>query len=124
MLDRLHEMGPRLAIDDFGTGHSSLVYLQRLPIDQIKVDRSFVMNMATSPSDAVIVRSTIDLAHNLGVTVVAEGVEDYVALDLLIEYGCESAQGYLFTRPRAADDLAAWLTESPFGAPVQVRPAA
>ena len=120
VLDRLHEMGPRLAIDDFGTGHSSLVYLQRLPIDQVKVDRSFVMNLATSPSDAVIVRSTIDLAHNLGVTVVAEGVEDYVALDLLIEYGCESAQGYLFTRPRPADDLAAWLTESPFGAGVAV----
>ena len=121
VLDRLHGMGPRLAIDDFGTGHSSLVYLQRLPIDQVKVDRSFVMNLATTPSDAVIVRSTIDLAHNLGVTVVAEGVEDYVALDLLIEYGCECAQGYLFTRPRPADDLAAWLTESPFGAPAAAR---
>ena len=122
VLDRLHAMGERLAIDDFGTGHSSLVYLQRLPIDQIKVDRSFVMNLASSPSDAVIVRSTIDLAHNLGVTVVAEGVEDYLALDLLIEYGCESAQGYFFTRPRSADDLTAWLTESPFGAPAVVRP--
>ncbi len=122
VLDRLHAMGERLAIDDFGTGHSSLVYLQRLPIDQIKVDRSFVMKLASSPSDAVIVRSTIDLAHNLGVTVVAEGVEDYLALDLLIEYGCESAQGYFFTRPRSADDLTAWLAESPFGAPAVVRP--
>ena len=74
-------MGERVAIDDFGTGHSSLVYLQRLPIDEIKVDRSFVMNLATVPSDAVIVRSTIDLAHNLGLTVVAEGVEDEVALE-------------------------------------------
>ena len=74
-------MGERVAIDDFGTGHSSLVYLQRLPIDEIKVDRSFVMNLATVSSDAVIVRSTIDLAHNLGLTVVAEGVEDEVALE-------------------------------------------
>ena len=120
VLDLLHAMGERLAIDDFGTGHSSLVYLQRLPIDEIKVDRSFVLNLATDPGDAVIVRSTIDLAHNLGVTVVAEGVEDAAAMELLIEYGCECAQGYYFSRPRAADDLAAWLSESPFGAPVSV----
>jgi diguanylate cyclase (GGDEF)-like protein/PAS domain S-box-containing protein len=115
VLDQLHAMGERLSIDDFGTGHSSLVYLQRLPIDQIKIDRSFVMNLATNPGDAVIVRSTIDLAHNLGVTVVAEGVEDPLALDLLIEYGCESAQGFYFSRPRSADDLAEWLGVSAFG---------
>ena len=109
------------SIDDFGTGHSSLVYLQRLPIDQIKIDRSFVMNLATSPGDAVIVRSTIDLAHNLGVTVVAEGVEDPLALDLLIEYGCGSAQGFYFSRPRTADDLAEWLGASAFGATTAAR---
>ena len=73
------------------------------------------MNLASVPADAVIVRSTIDLAHNLGLTVVAEGVEDEGALDLLVEYGCDSAQGYFFSRPLAADELAAWLTESPFG---------
>ena len=89
-----------MSIDDFGTGYSSLAYLQNLPIDQIKVDRSFVMNLASVPGDAVIVRSTIDLAHNLGLTVVAEGVEDEITLDMLVEYGCDSAQG-LPLQPRA-----------------------
>jgi diguanylate cyclase (GGDEF)-like protein/PAS domain S-box-containing protein len=116
VLDRLHAMGERLAIDDFGTGHSSLVYLQRLPIDQVKVDRSFVMNLASAPSDAVIVRSTIELAHNLGLSVVAEGVEDETALSMLLEYGCDTVQGFLFSRPRPADELTTWLSESPFGA--------
>jgi diguanylate cyclase (GGDEF)-like protein/PAS domain S-box-containing protein len=116
VLDRLHAMGERLAIDDFGTGHSSLVYLQRLPIDQVKVDRSFVMNLASAPSDAVIVCSTIELAHNLGLSVVAEGVEDETALSMLLEYGCDTVQGFLFSRPRPADELTAWLSESPFGA--------
>ena len=119
VLELLHAMGERVSIDDFGTGHSSLVYLQRLPIDEIKVDRSFVMNLATVSSDAVIVRSTIDLAHNLGLTVVAEGVEDEVALDMLVEYGCDSAQGFLFSRPCPADELTVWLTESLVGAPVR-----
>jgi diguanylate cyclase (GGDEF)-like protein len=116
VLELLHAMGERVAIDDFGTGHSSLVYLQRLPIDEIKVDRSFVMNLATVSSDAVIVRSTIDLAHNLGLTVVAEGVEDDVALGMLVEYGCDSVQGYLFSRALPAEDLTAWLTEAAVGA--------
>jgi diguanylate cyclase (GGDEF)-like protein/PAS domain S-box-containing protein len=119
-LQRLHAIGQEIAIDDFGTGHSSLVYLQRLPIDQIKIDRSFVENLATVPGDAVIVRSTIDLAHNLGLSVVAEGVEDEAALDMLVEYGCDSAQGYLFSRPCAADEITEWLTESPFGVPLGV----
>jgi diguanylate cyclase (GGDEF)-like protein len=116
ILELLHAMGEHVAIDDFGTGHSSLVYLQQLPIDQIKVDRSFVINLASVSSDAVIVRSTIDLAHNLGLVVVAEGVEDEVALGMLIEYGCDSAQGFLFSRPCSAADLTAWLTESRYGA--------
>jgi diguanylate cyclase (GGDEF)-like protein/PAS domain S-box-containing protein len=116
ILELLHAMGERVAIDDFGTGHSSLVYLQRLPIDEIKVDRSFVLNVASVSSDAVIVRSTIDLAHNLGLTVVAEGVEDEVALGLLIEYGCDTAQGYLFSPPLAAPELTSWLSDSAVGA--------
>ena len=117
VLDRLHAMGERLSIDDFGTGYSSLAYLQTLPIDEMKIDRSFVMNLASVPNDAVIVRSTIELAHNLGLTVVAEGVEDEGALDMLLEYGCDTAQGYLFSRPQAAEELTPWLTESPNGAP-------
>jgi EAL domain-containing protein (putative c-di-GMP-specific phosphodiesterase class I) len=121
VLDLLHAMGERLAIDDFGTGHSSLVYLQRLPIDQIKIDRSFVMNLASVPADAIIVRSTIDLAHNLGLTVVAEGVEDQVALEMLVKYGCDTAQGDYFSRPCPAEELTAWLAGSPFGAPMGVR---
>ena len=78
VLDRLHMMGIRLSIDDFGTGYSSLAYLRQLPIDEIKIDRSFVMNMAISEDDAVIVRSTVDLGRNLGLEVVAEGVETVV----------------------------------------------
>jgi diguanylate cyclase (GGDEF)-like protein len=117
VLQRLHAMGERLAIDDFGTGHSSLVYLQRLPLDEIKVDRSFVTNLTTVASDAVIARSTIDLAHNLDLTVVAEGVEDTATLQRLLEYGCDLAQGYLFSRPLPADELTEWLHESPYGIP-------
>ena len=116
ILNLLHAMGERLAIDDFGTGHSSLVYLQQLPIDQVKVDRTFVTNLATVPGDAVIARSTIDLAHNLGLTVVAEGVEDQAALDMLVDYGCDAAQGYFFSRACVAEELTTWLAESRFGA--------
>jgi diguanylate cyclase (GGDEF)-like protein/PAS domain S-box-containing protein len=123
VLEKLHAMGQRLAVDDFGTGYSSLAYLQQLPIDQIKVDQSFVRNLACVPSDAVIVRSTIDLGRNLGLAVVAEGVEDQTSLDLLGEYGCDSVQGYLVSMACAAEELTTWLTESPFGARSQTRPA-
>jgi diguanylate cyclase len=116
VLELLHAMGERLAVDDFGTGHSSLVYLQRLPIDEIKVDRTFICHMASVPSDAVIARSTIELGHNLGLIVVAEGVEDEAALALLVEDGCDIVQGYLFSPGLPADDLTRWLAESPFGA--------
>jgi diguanylate cyclase (GGDEF)-like protein/PAS domain S-box-containing protein len=119
VLDLLHETGARLAIDDFGTGHSSLVYLQRLPLDEVKIDRSFVTKLASAPADAIIASSTIHLAHNLGLTVVAEGAEDEVALEMLARYGCDSAQGYFFSPPCAAEELTAWLTASPFGAPVR-----
>ena len=115
LLERLQEMDERLSIDDFGTGYSSLVYLQRLPVVELKVDRSFVTSLASAPDDAVIVRSIIDLAHNLGVKVVAEGVEDAAALRMLVEYGCDAAQGYFFSRPVAATALAQWLEDSPFG---------
>ncbi len=116
VLRRLHKMGGKVSIDDFGTGYSSLAYLQNLPVDQIKIDQAFVRNLARVPGDAVIVRSTIDLAHNLGMTVVAEGVEDENTLAILAQYGCDSAQGYLFSRALTAEQLTPWLTESPYEA--------
>jgi EAL domain-containing protein (putative c-di-GMP-specific phosphodiesterase class I) len=99
LLAQLENLDERLSIDDFGTGYSSLMYLQRLPVVEIKADKSFVMTLASVPADAIIVRSIIDLAHNLGVGVVAEGVEDEETLELLVEYGCDEAQGYYFSRP-------------------------
>jgi diguanylate cyclase (GGDEF)-like protein/PAS domain S-box-containing protein len=114
VLGRLHGMGETLSIDDFGTGYSSLAYLQRLPVDELKIDKSFVTGLSTAGDDAVIVRSTIDLAHNLGLTVVAEGVEDEAAKEMLIGYGCDRAQGYFFARPCPADEFIAWLDRSPY----------
>ena len=108
-------MDERLSIDDFGTGYSSLVYLQRLPVVEIKADISFVMTMSSVKEDAVIVRSIIDLAHNLGVKVVAEGVEDRATMDLLNEYGCDEAQGYFFSRPMPGGEVLPWLEKSAFG---------
>jgi diguanylate cyclase (GGDEF)-like protein/PAS domain S-box-containing protein len=111
VLTRLHTMG-ELSIDDFGTGYSSLAYLQRLPVNEIKIDRSFVMNLGSGSDDEIIVRSTIDLAHNLGLSVVAEGVEDESVAAMLISYGCDAAQGYLFAPPAAAEDLREVLSDA------------
>ncbi len=115
LLSRLEDMHAQLSIDDFGTGYSSLVYLQQLPVVEIKADRSFVTTMSSVPEDAVFVRSMVDLAHNLGVTVVAEGVEDEATMDMLVEYGCDAAQGYLYSKAVPANDLLEWLESSPFG---------
>jgi diguanylate cyclase len=115
LLARLQGMEEHLSIDDFGTGYSSLVYLQRLPVAEIKADRSFVTTMSSATDNAVIVRAIIDLAHNLSRKVVAEGVEDKATLELLSAFGCDAAQGYYFSRPVAADDLVRWLETSPFG---------
>ncbi|HXY44220.1 MAG TPA: aromatic amino acid lyase [Acidimicrobiales bacterium] len=109
VLERLGEMGVRLSIDDFGTGYSSLGYLKRLPIDEIKIDRSFVANMASSADDAVIVRSTIDLGRNLGLQVVAEGVETADVLNRLAGLGCDLAQGFYLSKPVPAGELTGWL---------------
>jgi diguanylate cyclase (GGDEF)-like protein len=111
VLERLNEMGLRLAIDDFGTGYSSLAYLKRLPVHTIKIDRSFVMDMCENASDATIVRSTIDLGRNLGLEVVAEGVETQEAWDALRAEGCTLAQGYLISRPVPAGELAQLLAD-------------
>jgi diguanylate cyclase (GGDEF)-like protein len=116
ILGRLHGMGQRLSIDDFGTGYSSLAYLQRLPVDELKIDKSFVTGLSVVGDDAVIVRSTIDLAHSLGLTVVAEGVEDGTSKEMLIGYGCDRAQGYFFARPCPADEFTSWLIASPYAA--------
>ena len=123
LLEELQNMGERLSIDDFGTGYSSLVYLQRLPVVEIKADRSFVTTMRTVHDDAVIVRSIIDLAHNLGVKVVAEGVEDEATMKMLSLYGCDEAQGYHFSRALPGDDLITWLETSPFGLAPRLDPA-
>ncbi len=107
-MERLHAPGCRLSIDDFGTGYSSLAYLKRLPVHELKIDKSFVMNMTTDSSDAVIVRLTIDLGHNMGLKVVAEGVETLDALHQLRDMGCDVAQGYLISRPLNAVALGRW----------------
>ena len=108
-LERLHALGCHISIDDYGTGYSSLAYLKRLPVNELKIDRSFVMGMVNDTSDAVIVRSTIDLAHNMGLSVVAEGVEDEATLRRLRELGCDMVQGYHLSRPLSVDDLGKWL---------------
>ena len=108
MLNRLSQQGFKLSIDDFGTGYSSLGYLKRLPVDELKIDKSFVMGMQTDENDATIVRSTIDLAHNLGLTVVAEGVENAAILERLRALACDEAQGYHIARPLPVDAFLAW----------------
>ncbi|GAB4355219.1 MAG: hypothetical protein Kow006_21430 [Gammaproteobacteria bacterium] len=104
-LERLHRIGVRLSIDDFGTGHSSLMYLKQLPVNELKIDRSFVLNMNRDPGDEQIVRTVIDLAHNFGLDVIAEGVEDEETRDQLEALGCDHIQGYLIGRPMPADEL-------------------
>jgi diguanylate cyclase len=109
ILGRLNTMGVQVAIDDFGTGYSSMAHLKSLPVHELKIDRSFVSQMTSNTSDAVIVRSTVDLGRNLGLRVVAEGVEDPQTLRELDALGCHAIQGYYVSRPVPADDLIHWL---------------
>ncbi|MGH3436362.1 MAG: putative bifunctional diguanylate cyclase/phosphodiesterase [Sciscionella sp.] len=109
VLNRLHAMGVVLAVDDFGTGYSSLAYLRQLPVDEVKIDKSFVLGMSTSLGDLAVVRATVELGHSLGLIVVAEGVEDEAVRDQLAEMGCDVAQGYLISRPLSEDRFAAWI---------------
>jgi diguanylate cyclase (GGDEF)-like protein len=112
-VSRLSDLGIRLSVDDFGTGYSSLANLRRLPIDELKIDRSFVSPMLQDESDLIIVRSTINLGHDLGLRIIAEGVEDRQTLDHLAELGCDLAQGYHLSRPMAAHAFNRWLTDWP-----------
>jgi EAL domain-containing protein (putative c-di-GMP-specific phosphodiesterase class I) len=112
VLTQLHDLGLSVAIDDFGVGYSSLAYLQRLPVDEIKIDRSFVGDMAENPDNAAIVRSTIELGHNLGLKVVAEGVETPECLRMLAAFGCDAAQGFLVSPPLAASEVVGFFAET------------
>jgi len=105
----LNKMGVSLAIDDFGTGFSSLAYLKQMPVDELKIDKSFVINMEDDEDDEVIVRSTVDLAHNLGLRVTAEGVESESVWAQLTAMGCDEVQGYLMSRPLTHTDFSAWM---------------
>jgi EAL domain-containing protein (putative c-di-GMP-specific phosphodiesterase class I) len=108
-LEQLAAIGVRIAIDDFGTGYSSLSYLARLPVHELKIDQSFVRAMATEPQSASIVRTVVDLGESLGLTVVAEGIEDRVTWDHLRAAGCHVAQGYYVSRPISDAAFMAWL---------------
>lgn len=112
IIRRIDELGVKISIDDFGTGYSSLAYLKRLPVDEVKIDRSFVLDMDTDRDNAIIVKSTLDLAHTLGLKVVAEGVETECVLQMLAAMKCDMAQGYLIAKPKAADDFTHWLASS------------
>lgn len=110
-LNRLRAEGIRIAIDDFGTGYSSLSQLRDLPVNELKIDKSFIMKLATEPDDARIARSIVELGRNLGLSVTAEGVEDETSCNLLIGYGCNTIQGFGLSRPMTADRLAGWIQD-------------
>lgn len=104
IISRLHRLGVKMSIDDFGTGFSSFAYLKKLPVDRLKIDRSFVMDITTNEDDAAIANAIVSLSHILGLNVIAEGVEDDDQVALLTKHGCDQYQGFLFSRPLAADD--------------------
>jgi len=108
-LSRLRATGVHLSVDDFGTGYSSLTYLKGLPVDEVKIDKGFVDHIVSDPADRAVVRGVVDIAHTLGLSVVAEGVEDQEQHDLLRVLGVDEIQGYLHARPMAALDTAQWL---------------
>jgi EAL domain-containing protein (putative c-di-GMP-specific phosphodiesterase class I) len=113
LLTALGQIGVRASIDDYGTGFSSLAYLKRLPARELKIDRAFISDMTTNAQSEAIVRSTIDLAHDLGLAVVAEGIEDQATWDRLRTLGCDLAQGFFIARPMPAEALRSWLRKEP-----------
>ena len=112
-LNQIRQLGVRFAIDDFGTGYSSFAYLTKLPVSCIKIDKSFVQNIETDRDSSVIVRSIIELSHNLGLKVVAEGVETLQAKKTLTSFECDEGQGYYFCRPIPADAMTKFLMQPP-----------
>jgi EAL domain-containing protein (putative c-di-GMP-specific phosphodiesterase class I) len=110
-LHDLRALGVQISVDDYGTGYSSLAYLGNLPIDELKIDRSFIAGLLSSAAAAAIVRSTIALGHDLGLIVVAEGVEEQATWDVLAELGCDTIQGYFASKPLAANALESWIAE-------------
>jgi EAL domain-containing protein (putative c-di-GMP-specific phosphodiesterase class I) len=112
-LNQIRQFGVRFAIDDFGTGYSSFAYLTKLPVACIKIDKSFVQNIATDRDSSVVVKSIIDLGHNLGLKVVAEGVETATASKMLAEFQCDEGQGFYFCRPIPADAMTKFLLQQP-----------
>jgi EAL domain-containing protein (putative c-di-GMP-specific phosphodiesterase class I) len=126
-LKAIRELGVHFAIDDFGTGYSSLAHLKRMPVNSIKIDKSFILNMESDNDSAVIVRAIVELGHNLGLKVVAEGVETLAAKKMLMEFDCDEAQGYYFSRPVTADDISCLMrtmqsTRSNLPGLIEVRP--
>jgi len=113
LLSQFQEHGMKLSIDDYGTGYSSLAQLKQLPVHELKIDKSFIQRLEHDEDDQIIVRSTIELAHNMGLHVVAEGIEDEYSLNWLSKHGCELAQGYFISRPKPAKELTTWLLDNP-----------
>jgi EAL domain-containing protein (putative c-di-GMP-specific phosphodiesterase class I) len=113
ILQQLESHGLGVSIDDFGTGYSSLSYLKHLPAQELKIDRSFVMNMLEDEKNKSIVKAAIDLAHNLGLSVVAEGIESEEVLQSLVSIGCDFGQGYHIAKPMPEDNFKQWLLDSP-----------
>ena len=111
VLTELKEMGVRLSIDDFGTGYSSLSYLKRLPIDSLKIDQSFIQDITIDMDDNAIASTIITMAHNLRLTVIAEGVETQKQIDILCEKNCDEAQGYFFSRPLTEENMCKLLAD-------------
>ena len=109
VLQSIAELGATISIDDYGTGYSSLAYLKSLPINTLKIDRAFISQMQDDSQDQIIVNSTIQLAHNLGLAVTAEGIEDVCLIETLKELGCDKGQGYYFCKPVSIEELDAWL---------------
>jgi EAL domain-containing protein (putative c-di-GMP-specific phosphodiesterase class I) len=109
ILNQLREIGVSLSMDDFGTGHSSLAYLKELPLQEMKIDRALVTNVHRYDRDSTIVKFTVDLGHNLGMSVIGEGVEEPATLQRLSELGCDGAQGYAIGKPMRPEDIGTWL---------------
>ncbi len=113
LLSKFKSHGMKISIDDYGTGYSSLAQLKQLPVHELKIDKSFIQRLEHDDDDQIIVRSTIELAHNMGLHVVAEGIEDELSLKWLSDHKCELAQGYFISRPKPADELTVWLLDNP-----------